>query len=95
MHPWFLCLLYFSFSFLPIGLPYPGSISGLLPCLIVSYFVRFDCYLLEACSFSEEEMGGEDLEKRGGVCWKPRRSGMRGNCDWDVLNEGRLFSTKH
>lgn len=61
-----LGFLYFFFSFLPIGWPHPDSDSGILPCLIVSYFVLFDCYLLEACSFSEEEMrDGVDLEKRG------------------------------
>jgi hypothetical protein len=33
---------------------------------IIFYFVRFGCYLLEACSFLMRDRKGLDLEGRGG-----------------------------
>lgn len=51
-------------SFSPIWWPFPTSIWGLLTCLIVPCFAHFYCYPLEACPFSDEEIGGVYLEER-------------------------------
>lgn len=36
-------------------------------CFVLSCFVMFGCYLLEACSFLKRSQGGADLRRRGGL----------------------------
>lgn len=58
-----------------------------LTCLILSCFVLFDCYLLEAYSFLKGNAEGVDLEE---ICWgRELAGGWKDviNCRRDVLYE--------
>lgn len=44
----------------PVGLPCSASMLGILPSLIVFYFVRFGCCLLKSCFFLKWDAGGVD-----------------------------------
>lgn len=46
----------------------PVQIQGdhFLFYVIIYYFVIFDCYALEACSFQMRDRKGEDPDERGG-----------------------------
>lgn len=72
--PWYFCrspsspavvsltLAYTWNSFLPVQLPCPDFILGLLTCLIASCFVSFGCHLLEVCSFLKRRLMQVDFE---------------------------------
>lgn len=91
--PGFFASSIFPFLFFLLGCLIQAQYQGF--CLALLYPILFclTAIFWRPALFLKRKWG-VDLEKKGGVCWGPRRSGMRGNCDWDVLSEGRLFSTK-
>jgi hypothetical protein len=83
----------FNISFPPAGLPCPSSIWVLLPCLLVSCLILFDCLLLEACSFLKRK-------QRRSRSWEESRcgqlGGMEGGETWVkcIVWKNNLFSVK-
>lgn len=73
-------------TFPTIGLSYPASIWGLLPCLSVSCFVLSGCHHLVACSFLKRKQRHRGLGE-GTV----KRSRGRENCSWDTLYTRRIY----
>lgn len=66
MNKWVSDSLAYSWnSFPPVGLLCPTWIGKLLLHLIIFYFVRFGCYLLETCSHLRRHRRSVDPEGRG------------------------------
>lgn len=85
-------------SFSPTVLPCPTLIRALLPCLIVSCFLLFACYVLEAYVFLKRKwrgIGYGEMEMAGRCGRVTMHNWRRGNCDLDILYERRIYLNKN
>ena len=78
----------------PVCLPCPASIQGLLPRLIVSCCVLFDCHLLEACSFLKRKQKGNGSGGEGRLGGSEEIEGRKTVVRMHCMRAESIFSKK-